>query len=277
VTKRVIDLLKVVDIHHEDGDLVLFLLGVANGGLESHLKKLAVGESGELIVIGQETGLIGDAPAFGNIAAGDGEPAAEFDRVDMQPGGADAVVVEEDLSSIGNAGADDLLIAADETRGDGEGAYFGERAAEKGFAGGTQATLGHRIDVSKAEINDVSGRVRNAGEEIHIVDAVFSGAAKVQLFVVGVVGCGGTEKRGIDVGRDQSGHSRADDLNPRAMGNGEKWDEDKLQAEEDRKAKQDATEDLHRAELWPGVVHLSSLDSQIRANDAAARHNTEGE
>jgi hypothetical protein len=43
------------------------------------------------------------------------------------------------------------------------------------------------------------------------------------------------------------------------MKNGKIWSEDQLQAKENRKAEQDATEDLQRAELWPGVIHPSSL------------------
>ena len=110
-----------------------------NGSLETRVKELPVGDPGELIVISEEAGLIADTPTLGDVAAGDGEAVTELDGVDVQPGSADSLVVDEDLAGVGDAGADDLLIALDEAGGDGEGPCFGERSAKESLAGGAEA------------------------------------------------------------------------------------------------------------------------------------------
>jgi hypothetical protein len=97
VTQRVIDAFEVVNIDHEDRDLLLMTLGTEDSLVQAILKPRAVGQAGELVVEGKIAYMIIQSLLLGDVAAGDGDPVAKLDDLGVDPGCLDHVVVDEDL------------------------------------------------------------------------------------------------------------------------------------------------------------------------------------
>src|ERR1700691_2063503 len=98
--------------------------------------------------------MIGESLAFGDVAAGDGDPVAELDHLDVEPGGLDHFVVEEDFAGEWHTGADDLSVLFDEPGGDHERTDLGEDFSKESLAPGVQPTFRIGVDIAETEIDN---------------------------------------------------------------------------------------------------------------------------
>lgn len=186
VAKRVVDLFKVVDINEEDRDSLAVVLPSEKRLAESLMEQRAIGEAGQVIVMCKVVNAIGSTAVLGNVAAGNGDSVAEPDDLDIKPGAADHLIVDEDFTCIGDPCADNLAISMDEAGFDHEGSNFGEDFAIDGFARHAEPTLGIRVDITESEVDDGAGGIVNAVEDVEVVQSAFSGGKEAR-----VVHCGG--------------------------------------------------------------------------------------
>lgn len=137
-----------------------------------------VGKAGQVIVMREVVDVIGAAAVFGDIAAGDSDSVAEPDNLDVQPGGLNHLIVDEDFAGVGNSGANDLAVLVDEAGFGHERPDFSEDFAVEGFAGHAEAALRVGVDVAEGEVDDVSGRIEDAVEDVEVVKRAFSSGQK---------------------------------------------------------------------------------------------------
>ena len=114
------------------------------------------------------------AAVLGNVATGDGDAIAEPHHLDVEPGRFDHLVVDKDLTGVGNPGADDFTVFVDEARLDHEGPNFGEDFSVEAFAGYAKPTLSLRVDVAEGEVDDSPGFIGDAVEHVEVVERAFS-------------------------------------------------------------------------------------------------------
>lgn len=185
VSEGIVDALEVVDVEHEDGDLMVFPAGAQDGAFEAFVKQSAVGQTCELIVVGEEVHAIRDLLACSEVATGDGDFVADPDGLDVDPGGMNGVIVDEDLIDVGDASPHDIFVPLEDAGGDGVRADLREDPAEKLLARDPEAALGGSIDVAEAKVRNLAVGVGNSFEEIEVVEIVLSGLAEEVGFLRG--------------------------------------------------------------------------------------------
>lgn len=202
VAERIINLLEVVDVKEENRRLLTVVLRVEDRMTQTLVEEHAVGEASQVVVMCEIVDVIGAAAVLRDVAAGDGDPGAESDNLDVEPGGFYHLVVDEDFTCVGNPAADDFTVFVDEAGFDHERPNLGEDFAVKGFAGYAQPTLGVRVDVTEAEVDDGSGGIGDAVEDVEVVQCAFGSGEES-----GVVRCGGCvcplkalRKKGVEKG-----------------------------------------------------------------------------
>ena len=182
VPKRVVDLFEPVDINEEDGNLMVVGLCSKDRLAETLVEQRAIGEAGQVIMMREIVDMVGAAAVLGNIAAGNGDPVAQPDHLDIEPGTPDHVVVDEHFTCMWNPGADDLAIFLDQAGLNHEGPHFRKNFAVEGFAAYPKAAFGIGIDVLEPEVDNRAGGIRDPFEDVEIVQGAFS--SRVELRVV---------------------------------------------------------------------------------------------
>lgn len=181
VAERIVDLLEPVDVNEEDRSLLVEILCSKDRLVETLVEQGAIGEAGQVIVKREIVDVIRAAAVLGDIAAGNGDSVAQSDDLDIQPGVLDHVVVDEDITRVGNAGADYLTIFVDEAGLNHKGPNFGEDFAIKGFAGHAEPTFGIRVDVAESEVDNGAGGIRNPIEDVEVVQSAFSSSEESRV------------------------------------------------------------------------------------------------
>jgi len=123
-----------------------------------------------------------------NIAAGNCDAAVEPNDLDIEPSTFNHVVVYEDFTGVGNAGADDLTIFVNESRFGHEGSDVSENLSAEGFAAYAEPPLGIGVDVAEAEVHDRARGVRDTLKDVKIVETAFrsskeSGVVRIGRFI----------------------------------------------------------------------------------------------
>ena len=181
MAERVVDLLEVVNVNEEDRGLVLGVLCSKDCLTETLIQQRAIGETGQMIVMRKIVDVIGAAAVLGNIAAGNGDSVAQPDDLNVEPGGLDHLVIDEDLAGVGNPGAHDLAILVDEAGLDHEGPDLGEDFAVKALARHTESTRSIGIDIAESKVDNRTGRIGDAVEDVEIVESAFSSSEELRV------------------------------------------------------------------------------------------------
>src|ERR1700722_10363387 len=119
---------------------------------------------GEIIYV------VSQALALSYIAAGDGDPVPKLDDLDVEPGGLNHVVVDEDFAGERYTSADDFPVVFDESRRDHKGANFSEDLSYEILASDVQPAFRIRVDIAETEVNNFAGGIRDTVEDVEIVE-----------------------------------------------------------------------------------------------------------
>src|ERR1700740_3480970 len=112
-----------------------------------------------------------EALALGYIAAGAGDAVAQLDDLDVEPGGPDHFVVEEDFAGERYSGADDLPVLYDEPGGDHERANLGKDFPDKTLALGIKPPFRIGVDVAETEVDNFARGIGDAVKDVEVVEA----------------------------------------------------------------------------------------------------------
>ena len=137
------------------------------------MQQRAVGETSQVVMVCKVVDVIGSAAMLRNIAAGNGQAVSEPHNLNIEPSAFDHLVVDKNFTFVGNARPDDLAIFMDEARLDHEWPNFRQDFAVKRFAGHAKPTLGVRVNVAEAEINDSTGGIRDAVKDVEVIQGAF--------------------------------------------------------------------------------------------------------
>ncbi len=131
-------------------------LGTEDGLVQAILKPRAVGRAGEVVVVGKIAYMINQSLLLGDVAAGDGDPVAKLDDLDVDPGCLNHVVVDEDFAGKRYTGSDDLPITFDKSGGDHKGANLSEDLSKQTLATGVQPALRVGVDIVETKIDNLA-------------------------------------------------------------------------------------------------------------------------